>query len=62
LKPRDIQTIAIWEKSPSQKKAELVELQKKNPPFGGFEGVPANEMRRIYVSPVPLMSQGYGIR
>ena len=40
LKPRDIQTIKDLEKIPITKKAELVELQKKNPPFGGFEGVP----------------------
>jgi len=42
LKPKDIQTIKDLEKIPITKKAELVELQKKNPPFGGFEGVPTN--------------------
>ena len=47
LKPKDIQTIKDLEKLPITKKAELVELQKKHPPFGGFEGVPANELRRI---------------
>jgi phenylacetate-CoA ligase len=58
LKPRDIQTIKDLEKIPITKKAELVELQKKHPPFGGFEGVPANEMRRIYVSPGPINEPG----
>ena len=42
LKPKDIQTIKDLEKIPITKKAELVDLQKKNPPFGGFEGVPTN--------------------
>jgi phenylacetate-CoA ligase len=58
LKPRDIQAIRDLEKIPITKKAELVELQKKNPPFGGFEGVPANAMRRIYVSPGPINEPG----
>jgi len=58
LKPKDIQTIKDLEKIPITKKAELVELQKKNPPFGGFEGVPTDEMRRIYVSPGPINEPG----
>jgi phenylacetate-CoA ligase len=58
LKPKDIQTTKDLEKIPITKKAELVELQKKNPPFGGFEGVPIQEMRRIYVSPGPINEPG----
>lgn len=58
LKPRHIQTIKDLEKIPITKKADLVELQKKNPPFGGFEGVPISEMRRIYVSPGPIYEPG----
>jgi phenylacetate-CoA ligase len=58
LKPKDIQTIKDLEKIPITKKADLVELQKKNPPFGGFEGVPISEMRRIYVSPGPIIEPG----
>ncbi len=58
LKPRDIQTIKDLEKIPITKKADLVELQKKNPPFGGFEGVPLSELRRIYVSPGPIYEPG----
>jgi phenylacetate-CoA ligase len=58
LKPRDIQTIKDLEKIPITKKADLVELQKKNPPFAGFEGVPLNELRRIYVSPGPIHEPG----
>ena len=58
LKPKDLHTIKDLEKIPITKKADLVELQKKNPPFGGFEGVPINEMRRIYVSPGPINEPG----
>jgi len=58
LKPRDIQTIKDLEKIPITKKADLVELQKKNPPFGGFQGVPLNELRRIYISPGPIHEPG----
>jgi phenylacetate-CoA ligase len=58
LRPKDIQTIKDLEKLPITKKAALVELQKKNPPFGGFEGVPISELRRIYVSPGPINEPG----
>jgi len=36
-KPGDIRTIKDLQKLPITKKAHLVDLQKKNPPFGGFE-------------------------
>jgi len=58
LKTKDIQTIKDLEKIPITKKTELMELQKKNPPFGGFEGVPLTEMRRIFISPGPLYEPG----
>ncbi len=58
LKPKDIQTIKDLEKIPITKKSDLMELQKKNPPFGGFEGVPITEMRRIFMSPGPIYEPG----
>jgi phenylacetate-CoA ligase len=58
LKPKDVQTIKDLEKIPITKKTELIELQKKNPPFGGFEGVPIIEMRRIFISPGPIYEPG----
>jgi phenylacetate-CoA ligase len=58
LKPKDIQTMKDLEKIPITEKADLMELQKKNPPFGGFEGVPLRKLRRIYVSPGPLYEPG----
>ena len=58
LRPKDIQTIKDLEKIPITKKTELMELQKKNPPFGGFEGVPITEMTRIFISPGPIYEPG----
>jgi len=58
LKPKDIQTMKDLGKIPITKKAGLVELQKKNPPFGGLEGVPINELRRIFISPGPIFEPG----
>lgn len=58
LKPKDIQTIKDLQEIPITKKADLVELQKRNPPFGGFEAVPIETLRRIYVSPGPILEPG----
>src|SRR4030066_1920535 len=58
MKPKDIQTTKDLEKIPITKKSDLVELQKKNPPFGGFEGIPISELKRIYVSPGPICEPG----
>jgi phenylacetate-CoA ligase len=58
LKPKEIQTVKDLEKVPITKKTDLMELQKKHPPFGGFEGVPITEMKRIYISPGPIYEPG----
>jgi phenylacetate-CoA ligase len=58
LDPEDIQTAKDLGKIPITSKADLIELQKKDPPFGGFGGVPIQQLRRIYVSPGPLYEPG----
>ncbi len=58
LRPKEIRTIKDLEKIPITPKTELMELQKKNPPFGGFEGVPLARMRRIFISPGPIYEPG----
>ena len=58
LRPGDVQTIDDLEKLRITKKSDLVELQKRNPPFGGLEGVPVHHLRRIYVSPGPIHEPG----
>jgi phenylacetate-CoA ligase len=39
---------------PLIRKSELVELQRRDPPFGGFTSVPPPELARIFVSPGPI--------
>ncbi len=46
--PRDLPRIPVL------KKAGLPELQRQAPPFGGLLAVPADSLRRIFVSPGPI--------
>lgn len=39
---------------PVTRKADLLELQKAEPPFGGFNAVPAGALARIFMSPGPI--------
>lgn len=39
---------------PLTHKTELIELQRSNPPFGGFAAVPVSALRRVFVSPGPI--------
>jgi phenylacetate-CoA ligase len=50
--PSQIVTVGDLEKIPITRKDDFSELQKLNPPFGGFLGVP--EIKEIYVSPGPI--------
>lgn len=54
VKPDDLHTVNDLERLPITEKAELVKLQRQNPPFGGLVAVPLNELRRIYASPGPI--------
>lgn len=54
LNPLDIPSLADLDKVPITRKDELVDLQRANPPFGGFLGVWLTDVRRIYQSPGPL--------
>ena len=58
MKPEKIQRLTDLERIPVTKKADLIELQEKKPPFGGWEGIPVRELRRIYVSPGPIHEPG----
>lgn len=58
--PNEIRTVTDLERLPITKKTDLMELQRRNPPFGGFLGVPIEALRRIYVSPGPLFEPGEG--
>ena len=56
--PDAIKELKDLEKLPITKKADLVNAQKENPPFGGFEIVSEAGVRRIYVSPGPVFEPG----
>jgi phenylacetate-CoA ligase len=58
LKPEAIRDLKDLEKLPITKKADLVNAQKETLPFGGFEVIPEEGVRRIYVSPGPVYEPG----
>lgn len=54
LAPRDIRGPDDLGRLPVVKKSEMPELQKADPPFGGFCTVPLGRVRRIFMSPGPI--------
>lgn len=54
VSPAQIQTANDLERIPITRKDDLTELQKVNPPFGGFLGVPFDKLQRIFISPGPI--------
>ena len=54
IRPEDMRTVKDLESLGITAKTELVALQKKDPPFGGFVAVPLNELSRICASPGPI--------
>jgi len=58
LTPTEIKTIFDLEKVPVIGKTDIIALQKKNPPFGGLNGVAPEMLRRIFVSPGPIYEPG----
>ena len=54
LSPRQLRTVDSLTLLPSIKKSEMPDLQKADPPFGGFCTVPMTKIRRIFVSPGPI--------
>ncbi|MFQ5612184.1 MAG: phenylacetate--CoA ligase family protein [Anaerolineae bacterium] len=58
LTPADIQSVADLPKIPVTTKDQLAQMQKDNPPFGGWLAVPLEGLQRIYISPGPLFEPG----
>jgi phenylacetate-CoA ligase len=58
IKPEEIKDLKGLEKLPITKKADLVNAQKERLPFGGFEVLSGDGVRRIYVSPGPVYEPG----
>ena len=58
LTPKEVRDLKDLEKLPITKKADLVTAQKEIPPLGGFEVIPKEGLRRIYISPGPVFEPG----
>lgn len=54
VSPGDIQSIADLDRVPVTSRDRLIELQRADPPFGGFLAVPRERLKHIYLSPGPL--------
>jgi phenylacetate-CoA ligase len=54
VQPGDIVDRAALARLPLTRKSELIELQRRDPPFGGFAAVPISALRRVFVSPGPI--------
>jgi phenylacetate-CoA ligase len=56
--PDAVKELKDLQKLPITKKADLVNAQRENPPFGGFEIVSEAGVRRVYISPGPVFEPG----
>jgi phenylacetate-CoA ligase len=54
IDPQDVRSLEDLQGLKVTPKAEMRQLQKAHPPFGGFLGVEATELKRIYASPGPI--------
>lgn len=54
LAPDDIRRLDDLPRLPVLRKSALVDLQRADPPFGGFCTRPVGELRRVFVSPGPI--------
>jgi phenylacetate-CoA ligase len=52
--PEDIIDRRSLAELPLTRKSSLIELQRQDPPFGGFVAAPVSALRRIFVSPGPI--------
>jgi phenylacetate-CoA ligase len=54
LAPKDFRSVDDLARLPVIRKSAMPELQKADPPFGGFSTVPLAKLRKIFVSPGPI--------
>lgn len=55
LGPREVRSLDDLRRVPITRKDRLIELQRASPPFGGFLGAPIEDLRRLFLSPGPLL-------
>ncbi len=54
VSPDRIRTVKDLELLPVTRKTELIELQKKSPPYGGLVTIPLADINRVFISPGPI--------
>jgi len=54
IHPEDVVDRRSLAELPLTRKSELIELQRRNPPFGGLVAVPVSALRRVFASPGPI--------
>ena len=54
VKPVDIRGMRDLEKLPIIRKTDLIERQKRDPPYGGFLAIPPERVERVFISPGPI--------
>ena len=54
VRPETVSDRRALAELPLTRKSDLIELQRRNPPFGGFAAVPVSALRRVFVSPGPI--------
>jgi len=54
LQPEEVTDRRALAQLPLTCKSDLIELQRQEPPFGGFAAVPVSALRRVFASPGPI--------
>jgi len=54
VRPEDITDRRALVDLPLTRKSDLIELQRREPPFGGFNAAPIAELSRVFASPGPI--------
>jgi len=54
VSPDRIRTAKDLEKLPITRKTDLIEMQKKDPPYGGLVAIPTEVIERVFISPGPI--------
>jgi len=62
VRPADIRTVEDLERLPVTRKTDLIELQRRNPPYGGFLAIPPEDVERVFISPGPIYEPLHGGR
>lgn len=52
--PEDVVDRRTLAELPLTRKSELIDLQQRDPPFGGFVTAPTSSLRRVFMSPGPI--------